>query len=243
MGSIFLFDSSVWQQQAIRLSLTLLHFLWQGLLVGVVAAIALACFKRKSANARYLIACVAFFSLPLLAAATFWLVEIPTEVAFASPSPIESGEATLAKPAKIAVSPVQPLLIETSTTSDAVLPTESAPAPMLENIPEVEAVPPVIVPKPARLTAIYQFLPWVAAAYVIGALVLLLRLQLRIWRGSRLCSRSPAVQDPSLLDLAARLAQQAGLRVCACDSILRPSRGSNGCWDFKTSRVGAGLAH
>ena len=62
-GLDFLFDSSVWQQQAIRLSLTLLHFLWQGLLVGVVAAIALACFKRKSANARYLIACVAFFSV------------------------------------------------------------------------------------------------------------------------------------------------------------------------------------
>ena len=80
-GLEFLFDSSVWQQQAIRLSLTLLHFLWQGLLVGVVAAIALACFKRKSANARYLTACVAFFGLPLLAAATFWLVEIPTEVA------------------------------------------------------------------------------------------------------------------------------------------------------------------
>ena len=98
---------------------------------------------------------------------------------------------------------------------------------MLENIPAVEAVPPVIVPKPARLTAIYQFLPWVAAAYVIGAVVLLLRLQLRIWRGSRLCSRSPAVQDPSLLDLAARLAMQAGLKcvpaIRYCDHVVVPT--------------------
>ena len=57
----FLIDGSVWQQQAIRLSLTLLHFIWQGLLVGVIAAIALKCCNRKSANTRYLIVCVAFF--------------------------------------------------------------------------------------------------------------------------------------------------------------------------------------
>ena len=226
-GLEFLFDSSVWQQQAIRLSLTLLHFLWQGLLVGGVAAIALACCRRKSANARYLIACVAFFSLPLLAAATFWLVEIPTEVALASPSSIESGEVTLAEPLAIADSPASSLLIETSTTSDAVLPSESAPAPMLENIPKVEVVQPVIVPKPTRLTAIYRFLPLIAAAYVVGAFVLLLRLQLRIWRGSRLCSRSPAVQDPSLVDLATRLAKQAGLNcvpaIRYCDRVVVPT--------------------
>lgn len=226
-GLDFLLDGSVWQQQAIRLSLTLLHFVWQGVLVGVVAAIALACFNRKSANTRYLIACVAFFGLPLLAAATFWLVEVPVDVAIVSPGAIENGDPILAESLPIADSSVQPLLVDASPTSKAVLPSESAAAPRLENKPAVRVLPEAIVSQTAGLAAIYPLLPWVAAAYLTGALALLLRLQLRIWRGSRLCSRSPAVQDPSLLDLAARLAKQAGLKcvpaIRYCDRVVVPT--------------------
>ena len=226
-GLEFLWDGSVWQQQAIRLSLTLLHFVWQGVLVGLVAAVALTCFRRKSASTRYLIACVAFFGLPLLAAATFWLVEKPADVALVSPVSIESGPAVVAEPPTFTDSSEPPRLIETTAASVGVMPSESPSAPLLEITPVVDVVAEPVLAKPTGLAAIYWFLPWVAAAYVIGAVVLLLRLQVRIWRGSRLCSRSPAVQDPSLLELATRLAKQAGLKcvptIRYCDRVVVPT--------------------
>ena len=226
-GLEFLLDSSVWQQQAIRLSLTLLHFVWQGLLVGMVAAIALQCCHRKSVNARYLIACLAFFSMPLLAAATFLLAEPPAEVAALSVRPPVHNEFTFAESMPDADKDAsdQPRLPETSKVTNEFLPSGTATTPAVETT--VAKVPEPLPSLRVRLKGIYSFLPSIAVAYLIGALLMLLRLQMRIWRGTRLCSRLPPAHDQSLLDLIAKLARQAGLRcvpaVHCCDRVIVPT--------------------
>ena len=50
---------------------TLLHFVWQGLAVGLLAAVVLAAMRRCSANARYLTAVAALSVMAVLPAATF----------------------------------------------------------------------------------------------------------------------------------------------------------------------------
>ena len=222
-GLEFLLDNSVWQQQAIRLSLTLLHFVWQGLLVGIAAAIALRCCKRKSANTCYLVACVAFFSLPLLAAVTFVMTDVPAEVTLVSPRLIESNDAVLPEPLPDKGPLEQPIFAEA-------LPGELKTTPIPEPVSVAavsEAAPVTLSTRDAGLKAFFPFLPFIAATYVVGVLMMLLRLQMRIWRGARLCSHSPPVHDPSLLDLTAKLAKQAGLKcvpaIRYCDRVVVPT--------------------
>ena len=137
-GLDFIFDSAVWQQHAIRLSLTLLHFVWQGLLVGAIAAVAFACSRRRSANTRYLIACTAFFSLAMLAAVTFFLIEIPVQVAIVSPDAIENDPPIVVEASLLPDTSDQPSQFVPSQTSIEVLPSDSVPAPMLDPEPDVE---------------------------------------------------------------------------------------------------------
>ena len=60
-----------------KLSLMLLHSLWQGIAVVAVAAILLRVLAKSSANSRYMVACGAMLCLPILAALTFSFVEVP----------------------------------------------------------------------------------------------------------------------------------------------------------------------
>jgi len=50
---------------------TLLHFVWQGTAVVMIAAVLLACLRRRSANARYTVACLALVAMAAWPAMTF----------------------------------------------------------------------------------------------------------------------------------------------------------------------------
>lgn len=68
-----LFDACGW---------TLIHFLWQGTVIGVVLLLALACVPYARAQLRYLIACTALASMAAIATLTFaWEVAQPAVVA------------------------------------------------------------------------------------------------------------------------------------------------------------------
>ncbi len=53
---------------------TLLHFVWQGIAVGLLAAVVLAAMRRCSANARYLTAVAALSVMAVLPIVTFMLL-------------------------------------------------------------------------------------------------------------------------------------------------------------------------
>src|SRR5437763_13811005 len=56
---------------------TLVHSLWQGLALAVIVGIALRTVRRRSAQARYVLALVAMMLLPACAIATFGLLTRP----------------------------------------------------------------------------------------------------------------------------------------------------------------------
>src|SRR5579862_6938317 len=57
---------------------TLVHFVWQGALVGLVAAVALRLLRSASAQTRYAVACgalAAMLAAPLITARLLWVAE------------------------------------------------------------------------------------------------------------------------------------------------------------------------
>src|SRR5204862_1874464 len=53
---------------------TLIHFIWQGAAIGVVAAAILRATSRRSANVRYVIACAGLLAMLAAPPATVWLL-------------------------------------------------------------------------------------------------------------------------------------------------------------------------
>lgn len=59
----------------------LLHFLWQGVVVGAVLSLGLPILRRRSASIRYGVACVALGIILILPAATLWYIWTPAPAA------------------------------------------------------------------------------------------------------------------------------------------------------------------
>jgi uncharacterized protein (TIGR03435 family) len=124
-----------------RLGWTLVHFLWQGVLIAAVYAAVRACIARASCpNTRYLLACVALAAMMAAPLLTFGLLGRPDAVA---------ASAHLADRVPAARQP-------TASTS--------VPAN------------PVSTPKAAVSVGSAQFLPWVVAIWVVGAMAFSIRL-------------------------------------------------------------------
>jgi uncharacterized protein (TIGR03435 family) len=85
------------------LSIALVDFAWQGVLIGLLLWLALVALRNRSANARYAVSCLALLglaALPILTVATLWTVStdasIETRVAAgAAPRVIESMPQTM----------------------------------------------------------------------------------------------------------------------------------------------------
>ncbi len=79
------------------LSLTLLHFIWEGIAVGALLWIALYLLRRRSAAARYAAGCLALAALTLLPAVTMWVIyaRSTTVPVYTLTTPSRSGAATI----------------------------------------------------------------------------------------------------------------------------------------------------
>ena len=80
------------------LSAALIHFIWQGALVGMLLWVALAALRNRSADVRYAVSCAALAVLvaaPVVTAATFVLRAVPVDVRAAS---MATGLRTLIAP-------------------------------------------------------------------------------------------------------------------------------------------------
>ncbi|HIJ64375.1 MAG TPA: M56 family metallopeptidase [Candidatus Hydrogenedentes bacterium] len=149
-----------------RLGWVLVHFLWQGTVVGVLAAATMPLLARRSANTRYIAACAA---LLLMAAA-------PIITFLALPAPRATPEAP-----KIVVASDNVSMTLTSPPRSAVVaaPTSSAETPTLSSPPHPSADRKTLISTlnlqsiSARLERV---LPWVVAGWLIGVLALSLRI-------------------------------------------------------------------
>ena len=184
---------------------TLLHFVWQGTLIAVVAAIILACLRRRSANARYLVACIALLVMALLPTGTFLLLN-PTP----TPQPTPTDIATLA-PHTI------PILSEPEAPPRAVeTPLAPPPKPIVVRVihSPTEAAP--ISPHPPAdtpwhrdwTTQVAGWMPWIVLAWFVGVVALAIRLLAGWIQVQRLRSRQVSPASSTYQAVLAALAER-----------------------------------
>ena len=65
------------EELSLRWIITLLHFLWQGTVLGLVAAVVGSLLQNASASIRYSLYSMALLSLPLCVAVTFVFIKVP----------------------------------------------------------------------------------------------------------------------------------------------------------------------
>ncbi len=215
-----------WQQISARLSFTLLHFLWQGLVVGLIVATAFRVGQRLSANSRYIVASISLFCLPIIAACTFSIITLPSEFA----GDVES--LNVAMSSKHVATPITSPSVVTGDSIERSRPFDVQPSSDMNselsaNRPEVEPNTTTRAVESSSLRLFYPFMPWLSALYVLGVGMMLLRLLLAMRRGSRFGSQSTPVSDAMLLKTVAGLTRQMGMKVVPavfyCERIAVPA--------------------
>jgi beta-lactamase regulating signal transducer with metallopeptidase domain len=179
------FDNLFGTPLAQAIGWALVHLLWQGLLVAAILAATLALLSKQSANARYLASCGALMLLVLLGGAT----------AYRS---YEAGPA--------------PVIRSASETSNiALLASLKAPAPETNAL-----ISDTRQPAPATRFNLPTFakaqLPKVVLAWMIGVLVLSIRLLFGWLRAHAIAKRNAVDAAPEWQRAARRLAQALKLR-------------------------------
>jgi hypothetical protein len=99
-----------------RLGWTLLHFLWEGVAIALLLAVALKLLRRRDARVRYWAACGAMALLAALPVVTYWMT--PASAPTRGAAPVEIAPAVPVSQANAAPkgTPVPPLRNETAQT-------------------------------------------------------------------------------------------------------------------------------
>ena len=147
-----------------RIGWALLHFVWQGTAIAILLAVALMLLRNRSANSRYIASCAAMVLMAMVFASTIRTVHVPAPVTAAHESSIEPlapGEDVQRKPPQ-------------------------APAPeQIQPLPELGPVPGAVMSVAAPPFHLWQqrlsnlvkpVLPWVVCGWLIGVIILSLRL-------------------------------------------------------------------
>ncbi len=158
----------------------LLHFIWQGTLVGVLTATALAVLRKGAADVRYVVATIGLslmVTLPAVTAIQFWRSATPATVSSAI------DDSILQRPAPAS----QPIVMNGQQTSNESAPSSSR---MRDSI------------------RIEQWLPVLVMAWLIGVVVLSLRLMSGWLWVQRLKSRGTSPASDGWPHIAQRLCRR-----------------------------------
>jgi beta-lactamase regulating signal transducer with metallopeptidase domain len=201
---------------ATRLTLALLHFLWQGCCGGLVVIVCGTLFRDAPARLRYALNVAVLILMAVCLPVTFLLVDIPvmaeskTEVRPTAPEPKSAGSTLDEVPAP-SLARIVPPGSEVAETGD--IPAASRATP--EAGPALAEAHTSHMPPETLLTAsTFQSLSrWVATIYLSGVLLIFARLFRGIWGGRRLQKLAQVVDDALLLEMVDKLARRLGLRV------------------------------
>ena len=189
-----------------RLVVTLLHFLWQGLAIALVAMVAAKAFGRRSSRIRYSVHVAALFAMVVAVAVTYAVVGPP-------PTPHAAAAGS------------------TGDAAGAEAPTSRLSADMVAVAPVEVAVAhgPTLERSTASRVAIgwQQAAPYAAGAYLVGVFLMMGRLLVGLHGGGRLRRRSQPVGEPAILAALARQARVLGLAftpaLAYCSRVLVPT--------------------
>ena len=210
-----------WAEQQdldLRIVLALVHFVWQGALVGGLVW-ALSWIKRVSTAVHYVLCSMALFSLPVCLAFTIVFIEVPA--GWKSPRAGAELRASSAASVRMQDAPGQfssseSVAIATATVgSDKVQVAKDSAERMGETL------------RPSKEHLISSIAPAISTGYCIGVALFLIRLVVSLRGGHRLNRISRAVADPALLGQVAEQAKRIGLSfippVAYCQRIAVPT--------------------
>ncbi len=220
---------------SIRWGLTLLHFLWQGMLIGLLTFSAARLLRNQSAVIRYWLHAAALLACPVTVAVTFAVVQIP-------PALEESSALEWSAVPEPAI-PVAGLTLEFPDTQfpDTQYPDlnpHAAIDPSDVEVADPQARNTVASDEslnvPTGVSSSERIPSWLSAtakamtlAYAVGVVGFLIRLASALWGGHRLRAISRPVSDSTLLKLIRDQAQCVGLRlvpvVAWCERIAVPT--------------------
>src|ERR1700733_9550611 len=174
---------------SLRLTLTLVHFLWEGCALGLLGAAAGRCLQGASSRARYAVFVAILFLMGSTVCGTYLLTggreaSLP---AASTPPPFATAIANEAP----AVMPG----LDPAPVSEAVRNLRRTSAPSSEagvDTAQPASPPPASVPKGQ---GIEPYAPLVVAAYLVGALLMLARLTFALWGGRRLRLSAVPIQE------------------------------------------------
>ena len=192
-------------ETCLRWVATLLHFLWQGAVIGIVVLIGEVLLRGRAAASRYMLNAAALLCMPICVALTF--LSVDGSVSSKAPSLVPTG-----------------VSVENHGTS---LPTGALDDVSLAAKPRVTQENLDATPVPASaVSEIQPSMTWlqnaigvfaklarpISAIYFFGACFFLSRLGTGLWGGHRLRSTAREVSDPKMLRIIAEQARQVGLK-------------------------------
>ena len=207
------------------LVLSLGHFLWQGLVVAVLSAVATR--SLKSASIRYAGLLLAFGVMAISPIVTLVMLAAPAR----SPSiaPVSPAIRPMAADTLVEVPVATRPTIDGQTDFD---PTPQKSGPVPESPPAAQRAPggfegeaePAV---PSADSSWRWFAPLMTDVYLLGVMAMLLRLTVGLWGGWRLRRNSMPVSDGALLEALAQQAASLGMRfipmLAYCERVAVPT--------------------
>jgi len=192
-----------------RIALTLVHFLWQGMLIAILVWLIGVVVRSKSANAGSSVFLGGLFSMAVCAVVTFVVMGAYVQ----RDSVVSTNESTTVW--NLPTSDNQ----DNSVATDLSASTSETNALVTGDSSDIQ---------PSTSLSVWQKVtPFIAAAYVFGVLILLGRLMLGLRGGWNLRRHSEPVDEASLLSMLACRARALGMRVspalCHCRDIAVPT--------------------
>jgi beta-lactamase regulating signal transducer with metallopeptidase domain len=214
---------------SIRWGLTLLHFLWQGAFIGLLALVAAKLLRNHSAALRYWLHATALLACPICVAWTFAAVEVPETWKASSDQHSQESRNSIAVPREASnadslVDVPYPKLDPLQAVSS----NDAASVP-LDAAAETPATTPVAIDTTTSTST--EWMPvvvrWIAILYAVGVVCFLVRLAIALWGGHRLRAISKPVSDSALLELIRTQAHRIGLKlvpvVAYCERVAVPT--------------------
>lgn len=202
---------------SLRWVLTLLHFLWQGCVIGLAVFVVGSMLRDASASVRYWLYSLALVSLPICVALTFLCIRVSSGVQFAPPSiqieMADESKATL--PNGVAQANVLPAMPHQGIVPSPTTAQMNQHQSMNGNASSIDSVQPESSAE-STAEAIFHWLsplaPWAFIAYAVGVACFVMRFIAALWGGKRLRADSTPLVDSALLERVRANAKQIGLQ-------------------------------
>ncbi|MDB5345622.1 MAG: blaR1 8 [Schlesneria sp.] len=202
-----------------RLTLALLHFLWQGCAGGLVVIVGGWLLRDAAARSRYLLNVATMLLMSACLPVTFLLLDAPdsgTERAVIAQSRESPAfDTKRPEPTKEQALPAGSDVVgsdEPSVAPDVTTPPRPKPVEVASNpVPQATQFPSLSSMLSASTFA--TLARWVAVLYLTGVTLILGRLLRGVWGGDRLRKMATPIKDAELLQMVRQQAHRLGLKV------------------------------